>query len=406
MTATPLDPTPTGPLAGLRILDLTSVILGPYATMLMGDMGADVIKVESPGNGGGDIMRWAGPSPEAAGSGMGPLYMTYNKNKRSVALDLKRPEDRAALHALAATCDVVCSNMRMDTAARLGADYDSLKSARDNLIYIHAAGFGSQGPYAGQPAYDDLIQGISGGADLLSRVSEDPSPRYLPTLAGDKTVGLFMVQATLAALLHRERTGQGQLVEVPMFECYTHFVMHENIYGHVYDPPPAGTDFGYGRIHTKDRRPYRTQDGWIGLTPYSDRNWRDFFALAGRPDLIDDARFFPYPNRMANIRTLYAMMDDMTATRTTADWLVVLRDKEIPHAPINRLGDLMADPHLKAVGFFREHDHPDGYRWREMKHPIRFEASPATTTRAPPQLGADTAEVFREAGMPARKAAE
>lgn len=400
------SPKARGPLAGIRILDLTSVILGPYATMLLGDMGADVIKVESPGEGGGDIMRWAGPSPEAAGPGMGPLYMTYGKNKRSVALDLKRPEDRAACTALALTCDVVCSNMRMDTAARLGMDYATLKATKPGLVYIHASGFGSDGPYAGLPAYDDLIQGVSGGADLYARAYGDPTPRYLPTLAGDKTVGLFMVQATLAALLHKERTGEGQLVEAPMFECYAHFVMHENIYGHVYDPPPEGTGYGYGRIHNPDRRPYRTADGWIGLTPYSDRNWRDFFALAGRPDLVDDPRFFPYAARMANIKTLYQMMDAMTATRTTRDWQKVLADANIPHAPINRLEDLPEDPHLKAVGFFRTHAHPDGYSWVDMKHPIAFSASPASTRRAPPRLGADTEEVLREAGISLPKAAE
>lgn len=397
--------TAKGPLAGIRILDLTSVILGPYATMLMGDMGADVIKVESPGQGGGDIMRWAGPSPEAAGPGMGPLYMTYNKNKRSVAFDLKRPEDRAACLELAKTCDVVCSNMRMDTAARLGVDYENIKKAKADLVYIHASGFGSDGPYAGLPAYDDLIQGVSGGADLLPRVDGDPTPRYLPTLAGDKTVGLFMVQATLAALLHKARTGTGQFVEVPMFECYTHFIMHENIYGHVYQPAPVGAGFGYGRIHNKDRRPYRTADGWVGITPYSDKNWRDFFALAGRPALATDPRFSTYPARMTNIKALYAMMDELTTTRTTAEWLKVLAEKEIPFAPINRLDDLMDDPHMKSVGFFRARQ-ADGYVWTDMKHPVNFSASPASTRRAPPRLGADTQEVLREAGVDLPKAAE
>ncbi len=212
-------------------------------------------------------MRWPGSWPEQAGPGMGPLFMMYNKNKKSVALDLKRPEDQEACIALARTCDVVCSNMRMDTAARLKMDYDSLKARLPNLIYIHAAGFGADGPYAGRPAYDDLIQGVSGGADILPRVDGNPAPRYLPTLAADKTVGLFMVQAVLAALFHKQRTGEGQFVEVPMFECYTHYVMHENLYGHVYDPAPPGTDFGYARIHNPDRRPYKSKDGWIGILP-------------------------------------------------------------------------------------------------------------------------------------------
>lgn len=403
--AEPAD-APRGPLSGIRILDLTAVILGPYATMLLGDMGAEVIKIESPGADGGDIMRWAGPSVEAAGPGMGPLFMLNNKNKRSVALDLKRPEDRKACLDLAATCDVVCSNMRMETAAKLGMDYETMAKVKPGLIYVHASGFGSDGPYAGQPAYDDLIQGVSGGADLLCRIDGNPAPRYLPTLAADKTVGLFMVQAALAAILHKERTGEGQLVEVPMFECYTHFVLHENLYGHVYDPPPAGAGYGYTRIHNPDRRPYRTKDGWIGVTPYSDRNWKDFFELAGRPDLAVDARFSTYPARQANIKTLYGMMDELCSTRTTADWMASLAARNIPHARVNRLEELADDPHLKAVGFFRRRQHPDGYTWIDMKHPVRFAASPAATRAAPPKLGQDTEAVLREAGVSLPKAAE
>ncbi|MEI8143823.1 MAG: CoA transferase [Alphaproteobacteria bacterium] len=406
MTTTPLQSSPAkaGPLSGIRILDLTTVILGPYATMLLGDLGAEVIKVESPGEGQGDIMRWAGPAPESAGKGMGPLYMMFNKNKSSVALDLKRPEDRATCYELLRSCDMVCSNLRMDTAARLGVDYESLKAVKPDIVYVHAAGYGSDGPYAGLPAYDELIQGAAGGADMLPRVDGDPSPRYLPTLAGDKTVGLFMVQAALAGMMHKLRTGEGQLVEVPMFECYTHFVMSENLYGHVYDPPVAG--FGYGRIHNKDRRPYRTKDGWIGITPYSDRNWRDFFELAERPDLVTDSRFATYPARMANIRALYGMMDEMTVTKTTAEWTAALTTKQIPFAPINRMDDLMDDPHLKEVGFFRRHEHPDGYTWVEMKHPVNYGASPASTRHAPPKLGEDTADVLAQAGIQMPKAAE
>jgi crotonobetainyl-CoA:carnitine CoA-transferase CaiB-like acyl-CoA transferase len=403
---TETQPANRGPLAGIRILDLTAVILGPYATMLLGDMGAEVIKVESPGQGGGDIMRWAGAHPEAAGPGMGPLYMMFNKNKKSVAFDLKRREDQDACIELARTCDIVCSNMRMDTAARLRMDYASMAAAIPNLIYVHAAGFGADGPYAGRPAYDDLIQGISGGADILPRVDGNDAPRYLPTLAADKTVGLFMVQAVLAALFHKQRTGEGQFVEVPMFECYTHYVMHENLYGHVFDPPPPGTGFGYGRIHNPDRRPYKSKDGWIGILPYTDRNWADFFVLAGRPELNTDPKFATYQARMVNIKELYSMMDAMVSTRGNDDWSKVLTEKNIPFSPINRFGDLMEDPHLKAVGFFRKHEHPDGYAWVDMKHPVNYAASPASLRTAPPKLGQDTEEVLREAGVSLPKAAE
>ena len=385
-------------LAGVKILDLTSVILGTYATQLLGDLGADVVKVEQPGKGGGDIMRWGGKSPEGGAPGMGPLYMAYNRNKRSIALDLKNPEDLAKLKALAGKADMFASNIRMDSLERLGLGYEAIKALKEDIIYVHAAGFGADGPYAGLAAYDELIQGAAGLADLLPRTDGDERPRYLPTLAADKTVALFMVQAALAALYHRAMTGQGQFVEVPMFECMTHFNMSENLYGHMFDPPTGG--FGYNRILNPDRRPYRTRDGWIGVTPYSDRNWRDFFALAGREaDFTGDARFNSYAARISNIRALYAMVEEITLLKTTEEWLPLLAEKSIPAMRINQLDTIMDDPHLAATGFFERRTHDSEGTMVDMKHPVRYTAASTETTRLAPRLGEHTDEVLRDWGI-------
>ena len=311
----------TGPLKGVRIVDLTSVVLGPYATQILGDYGADIIKIEAPsptggGGQGGDIMRWAGKVPDGASPDLGPIFMTINRNKRSVLLDLRRPAARKALLKLIARADVVTSNIRYDGMRRLGLSYEDLKAVKPDIIFVHAAGYGSDGPYAGLPAYDDLIQAGSGAADLLSRMDGNPMPRYLPSLVADKASGLFMANAVTAALFHRERTGEGQFVEVPMLETVTSFILAEHFYGHVFDP--ATGPWGYGRVINPDRRPYRTKDGHIGLLPYSDKQWEDFLTLAGRPDIFKtDPRFNSYSARIQNIRELYAMIEELTETKTS-----------------------------------------------------------------------------------------
>ena len=343
--------TQRGILDGVRVLDLTGIVLGSYATELLGDLGADVVKIEQPGDQGGDIMRWGGPTPEGGAPGMGPLFMAYNRNKRSVCLDLKDEADRDALLGLAAKADIFASNMRLESLERLGLGYAALEAACADIVYVHVAGFGSGGPYAGRAAYDETIQAAAGMADLYPRAYGEDRPRYLPTLAADKTVALFMLYATLAALYHRAMTGEGQSVEVPMFECMTHYNMSENLYAHIFQPPTG--DYGYNRILNPDRRPYRTRDGWISVSPYSDRNWRDFFAFAGREaEFSGDPRFNSYAARIRNIAALYAMVEDITITRTTQEWLKLLAEKGIPATRVNRLDTVMDDPHLAATGFF------------------------------------------------------
>ncbi|MDE1172192.1 MAG: CoA transferase [Parvibaculaceae bacterium] len=393
----------TGPLKGIRIVDLTSVVFGAYATQMLGDLGADVIKVEAPsptggGGQGGDIMRWAGKLPDGAAEGLGPIYLTINRNKRSVLLDLRTPAGRAALFKLIASADVFTSNVRYEGMKRMGLSYEDVKAVKPDIIFVHAAGYGSDGPYAGLPAYDDLIQAGSGAADLLNRMDGNPQPRYMPSLIADKVSGHFMSQAVLAALFHRERTGEGQFVEVPMLESITSFILAEHFYGHVFDP--ATGPWTYARVTSPDRRPYRTLDGHIGLMPYSDQQWNDFFAMAGRPGAMsEDPRFASYKARTQHIRELYALIEDLTATKTTQEWLDLLMPLNIPVVKMNRLDDLQDDPHLKAVGFFQRYDHPDAGPYFQMRPPVRYSQTPANVRRHPPKLGQNTREVLAEAGL-------
>ena len=395
-----LSPETKGPLKGVRLLDMTSVVFGAYATQILGDMGADVIKVEFPeaGRGGGDVMRWAGRAPEGAPPGMGPIFMTINRNKRSVLLDVRKPEGQAALKALIPTCDVFCSSVRMEGLARLGLDYAGVKALRPDVVYVHGAGYGQGGAYEGAPAYDDLIQAASGAADILPKSDGDPTPRYLPTAVADKVSGLFMVQAALAALLYRERTGQGQFVEVPMLECVTSFNLAEHLFGHAYDPPTG--DYGYHRIISNSRKPHPTKDGWIGLLPYTEAQWNGFFALVGWTQTVaKDVRFADPAERSKNIVALYDLLSTVTPQRTTAEWLEALRPLHIPVAPVNRLEDVMSDPHLASVGLFERYEHPATGPYVAMRSPLRFSESPTDIRRHPPTLGEHTAEVLKELGL-------
>jgi crotonobetainyl-CoA:carnitine CoA-transferase CaiB-like acyl-CoA transferase len=277
--------TKPGPLAGIKIIDLTTVVLGPLATQILGDLGAEVIKIEAPE---GDIMRYAGPARHRE---MGHVFLNLNRNKRSLCLDLKRDEAADVLLALVRQSDVFMHNMRAQAMARLGFAYERLRGVNPRLVYCSAHGYGQVGPLADRPAFDDIIQGASGFVALEQATGGEA--RFVPTLVGNKTVGLTMVYAVMAALLQRERTGEGQAVEVPMLETMTAFVMAEHMGGLTFDPPMGPP--GYSRMLAPDRRPHRTADGHICILPYSDRHWRDFFSIAGRPELADAA-----PCRSAN----------------------------------------------------------------------------------------------------------
>ncbi|MFN3521601.1 MAG: CaiB/BaiF CoA transferase family protein [Phenylobacterium sp.] len=400
-TAGTLQTKATGPLAGVRILDLTSVVFGAYATQMLGDQGAEVFKLEDPGSGrgdGGDIMRWAGHVPEGAPRDLGPIFMSINRNKRSVLVDLKDPQARVKLEALIATCDVFAASVRYEGLKRLGLGYEDVVKIKPDIVYVHAAGYGSDGPYAGEPAYDDLIQSASGLADLLPRIDGDPAPRILPTLVADKVSGLFMCQAITAGLLHRERTGEGQFIEVPMLECVTSFNLVEHLYDHTWEPPIG--QWGYQRVMNPNRKPYKTKDGYIGLLPYTDKQWDQFFAAAGMGETFGkDPRFSDYATRARHIQELYGLVETVTETRTTQEWLDLLKPLSIPVVRTNRMDDLPQDPHLQAVGFFQTYEHPHAGPYNAMKPPVKFSKSPSNIRRHPPRLGENTDEVWAELGV-------
>ena len=392
-----------GALEGVRVIDLTSVVFGPYATQSLGDMGADVIKVEAPE---GDVLRGVTP---ARTDGMGVVFMNINRNKRSVVLDLKQVAHKTALDRIVATADVFIHSIRPKAAARLGITYDTLKAVNSRLIHCTAVGFASDGPYADAPAYDDIIQGLSGTADLNRRqrvsvadVRPDDAgeiaPTFVPAAIADKTAGLIVAQGILAALFHRERTGEGQAIEIPMFEAMTSFTLLEHLYGAVHQPNNDG--FGYNRSLAPDRRPFPTQDGYIVMMPFTTRHWRSFFAAIGRDDLVEDPLINDPNVRSPRIGELYAKIAEATPTRTTAAWLEAMREADVPAMPVNRLEDLASDPHLAGTGFFVDSDHPTEGRVRTTAPPIRFSKTPASATRRPvPKLGADTRDVLREAGL-------
>jgi crotonobetainyl-CoA:carnitine CoA-transferase CaiB-like acyl-CoA transferase len=387
----------TGPLKGVRILDMTSVVFGAYATQMLGDLGADVIKVEAPGGwrGAGDIMRWNGPGKAGGPDDLGPIFMTINRNKRSVLLDLREEKAKAVLRRLVETSDVFAVSVRYAGLERLGADYESVKAIKPDIIYVHGSGYGADGPYAGEPAYDDLIQAVCGMADILPRTDGDPTPRLLPALIADKVSGHFMVQAILAALFHRQRTGEGQFVEVPMMECMTSFGLAEHFFGHVYDPPTA--QWAYPRCATTERRPFATKDGYIGMLPYTNQHWNQFFAAVGWGEKFEsDPRFSDLSERVKHVRELHGLAEEVTRTRTTDEWLALLKPLQIPVTRLNRLDELMTDPHLEAVAFFERYEHPEAGSYFALRPPVKYATTPANIRRHPPRLGEHTDEVLRE----------
>lgn len=379
---------PNGPLHGIRILDLGSVVMAPYATQMLGDLGADIVKVEGFD---GDQTRQAGTAKHP---GMGAVFLTLGRNKRSIALDLKKPGARAIVRRLVAQSDVVVHNMRPDATRRLELDYPSLAAVRPDLVYCAARGFRSTGPYRDQPALDDMIQGLSGTADVLGRLFGQPA--YVPMIYVDKTVGVFVANAILAALVHRLRTGEGQEVEVPMFEVTTAFTLVEHLYDATFEPPLARP--GYPRVLTPWRRPYRTQDGWICVLPYTDAQFDRFFTFAQRPDLRQDARFTTIAARLKNIDTVYSFVAEVLAARSTQACVDGLRALDLPCAPLKTLDELLVDEHLQAVGFFEMQDHPSEGRVRQYALPMYFSKSPASVRLPAPRLGEHGGEVLRQAG--------
>ena len=391
----------TGPLRGVRILDLTTVIMGPFATQTLGDLGADVVKIEAPG---GDSMRWIGPWRH---EGMGPLFLQANRNKRSVVLDLKSPAGKQAALALAARADVLVSNVRPQGLQRLGLDYETVRAGNAGIIYCAAVGYGEGGPDAGKAVYDDLMQAASGIAGLFGAV--DGAPRYAPINICDRTVGLYVANAITAALYHRAMTGEGQAIEVPMFETMAQFVLADHMGGAAF-APPAGP-MGYRRLLSRTRGPYATRDGHLSIVVYTDRHWRAFTRLVGVPDLLEtDARFRSQESRTQNAEAVGDFLARQLVARTNADWLAVLHEADIPACPVNSVEALRDDPHLRAVGLFEEAEHPTEGPLSQCRFPVRFSRSPASVRRLAPNLGEHNTEILGQNGAaaapPAARAAE
>jgi crotonobetainyl-CoA:carnitine CoA-transferase CaiB-like acyl-CoA transferase len=379
-----------GPLEGVKVIDMTSVLMGPYATQTLGDYGADVIKVESPE---GDITRQIGP---ARHSDMGPIFLNANRSKRSISLDLKKPAGRDALLRLAATADVLVYNVRPQAMARLKLDYESVAAVNPRIVYAGMFGFGQDGPYAAKPAYDDLLQGGSGLSHLIARAG-DGTPRYVPTALADRVVGLSAVGAILASLLHRDRTGQGQRVDIPMFETMVGFVMGDHLGGLTFEPPLD--QGGYARQMSPDRRPYRTSDGYISVIVYNDKQWNSFFDVTGRDDLRADPMFATFAGRLANIDIVYGELGRIFATRPTAEWMKLLVDADIPTMPVHDLLSILHDPHLVETNFFPITEHPTEGAIRSMRVATAWSETPATPSRLAPGLGEQSREILSEAGF-------
>ena len=382
-----------GPLDGIRVIDMSTVVLGPYAGQIMGDLGADVIRVESPKS---DMTRWAGPSAHA---GFAPIFMNCNRNKRSLCLDLKKEGAREALVELVRTADVFLHNVRLEAVERLGFGYEAVRSIKPDIVYVHAVGFGSDGPYAGRPAYDDLVQAAAGAVSLNRMIDPEEEPRYMATLAADKTTGLHAAYATLAALFHRERTGEGQFVEVPMLESFASFLMIEHLNGHTWEPPQG--DYGYHRIINMHRKPYRTRDGYICIMPYSSEQWRTVLRLGGFDITDDDPRLLSMAGLARNIRELYGMLSEATTGRTSAEWMTLLTVADVPVMRVNQVEDLKTEEHLSGVDFFEQRQHPTEGVYRSMRQPVKFSATPASVRLDPPGLGEHNREILLEAGMSA-----
>lgn len=381
-----------GPLAGVKILDLTSVFMGPLATACLADLGADVLKIEAPE---GDMVRPIGPGGE---DGLGPIFQHLNRNKRSVVLDLKSEAGIAALLRLARHADVLVYNIRPQAMARLGLGWERLQAVNPRLIYVGVFGYSQRGPYAAEPAFDDLIQAASGLAHAMG-VASDAPPRYAPVTVADRAVGFYAFGAIAAALYGRERTGRGQRVDVPMFEAMTSLVMGDHLYGHTYEPPRA--DYGYPRLTARTRRPYATRDGYVCCTVYTDAQWRSFLDIVGRGELFEtDPRFADINARTRHIGELYALVEEELAKRTTAEWRALLAPAGIPIFPVHDFDGVLGDPHLNAIGFFQTRPDARGETVRLMACPSEWSEGTPGVVRPAPRKGEHTEEVLNGDGWP------
>ena len=377
-----------GPLAGVRVVDLTTMVMGPYCTQIMADMGADVIKVEPPE---GDNTRYISVGPEPGLSG---VFVNVNRGKRSVVLDLRTDAGKAALRALVARADVFIHSMRSKAIAKLGFGYEDVAAVNPKIVYTNCYGYGRRGPDRDLTAYDDTIQAQCGLATVQQMLTGEPG--YVGTILADKVAGMTALYATMMALFHRERTGEGQEVEIGMFETMASFMLVEHANGAMFEPR-LGPAF-YPRAVARNRRPYRTKDGYISALIYNDKQWNAFVG-AVRPAWAGE-HFATLEQRARQIDTVYSRVAETMQERTTQEWLALFRSLDIPAAPLRTPEELLGDPHLNAVGLFETVESPHG--------PVRFPGVPTWFSRTPgrvagfaPRLGDDTREVLEELGLPA-----
>lgn len=376
-----------GLLSGIRVIDMTSVVFGPLATQMLGDLGADVIKVESPE---GDMLRQVQP---AQSPGMGAAFLGVNRNKRSVVLDLKTEDGRRYLRELLRDADIFISSIRPTALARLSLAPEALRRDNPRLITAAAVGFGSDGPYRDKPAYDDSVQAVSGMAGLATMRDASAPPAYAPTILADKLGGVTAAWAVMAALYHRERTGEAQHVEIPMFETLSSFLLVEHMAAATFEDIPHS--FGYSRMLVPDRRPVPTKDGYVTILPYSNAQWARFFRAVGREDMLCHAWVTNMDERSRNIGAVYDMIAQFAPSRTTQEWIDLMEEADIPVMPVRLLSELPQDPHFAASGFFQRIAHPtEGSIWT-TKPSVKFSATPARHDLRPaPRLGEHTEEIL------------
>jgi crotonobetainyl-CoA:carnitine CoA-transferase CaiB-like acyl-CoA transferase len=381
---------PSGPLSGVRVIDITTVFMGPSATQMLGDLGADVVKVESPE---GDVVRGIGPQ---GAQKMGPLFLAMNRNKRSIVLDLKSEQGREALIDLVRTADVLAYNVRPQAMERLGLGYDALAAVNPRLIYAGMFGFSQRGRYAASAAFDDLIQAACALPQAMALSSGD-IPRYLPVTIADRAVGLYAFGVIASALYGRERNGRGQRVDIPMFETMVPQVLGDHLYGQTFVPPQG--DFGYPRLLSPERRPYQTLDGHVCCLIYTDAQWKAFLRAIGQPERFSsDPRLATIASRTRHITALYTLVSEEIAQRTTTELQALLAGTDIPVFPMHTFASLLEDPHLEDIGFFSEMQHPEVGRIRQMAVPSEWSDTPPGPALAPPRLGQHSREILREAG--------
>lgn len=380
-------------LQGLRVTDMTSVIFGPYATQVLADLGADVIKIEQAG--GGDSIRVIGLPPHTPG--MSPVHLRLNRGKRSVDWDLKSEDGRAAMRRLIESSDVFVHNVRGEAVERLGYGYEAVRAIRPDIVYVHCTGFDQRGPHADLQAYDDIIQAATGIASLLPKVDGNGRPRFLPMTVADKVSGLHAVYAVLAAIVHKLRTGEGQFVEVPMYESVASFHLLEHLCNATF-VPPTGPAL-YARQIDPARQPVPTRDGWIAVAPYLDDRWVRFFQAVDRADVLQEPRFADPLRRRANMGQMYEVMAAITPSKTTDEWLQLLSEINVPAMRVNEVEDLLEDPQLKAAGLLQQRTHPTEGDYIEVAPPVRFSAWEAPPPRPAPAVGQHSAEVAQMLGV-------